>query len=325
MYAAITGVGGYVPDYILTNEELSQMVDTNDEWIMSRVGIKERRILKGEGLGASYMGAKAIDELLKKTETKPEEIDLLICATTTPDHPFPSCASMCAEKTGIKNAFAFDVAAACSGFLVALETGSNFIKSGKYKKIIVLATEKMSSIVDYTDRNTCPLFGDAAAAVLLEPSEDYGLMDSLIKTDGVGFPFLNLHAGGSAFPASEETVKNRQHFVYQEGKHVFKFAVTNMADIAAEVIERNSLKSEDINWFVPHQANLRIIDAAVNRINVPYEKVVINIDKFGNTSGVSLPLCLWDCEKRFKKGDNIILAAFGAGFTWGSAYLKWAY
>ncbi|MDR1679520.1 MAG: ketoacyl-ACP synthase III [Prevotellaceae bacterium] len=324
--AAITGIGGYVPDYILDNDEISRMVDTTDEWIMTRIGIKERRILKGEGLGSSFMGEKAVRQLLEKTGTRPEEIEVLICATTTPDHFFPNTASIIAEKNGIKNTIAFDMAAACSGFLFALETGANFIASGKYKKVIVVAAEKMSSITDYTDRTTCPLFGDAAAAVLLEPSEDgFGLMDSILRTDGVGSSHLYMKAGGSAYPATIETVTKREHFIYQEGQAVFKYAVTNMADVSAEIMERNHLSKDDVAWFVPHQANLRIIDAAVKRTGVDYDKVMINIQRYGNTSGVSIPLCLWEWEPKLKKGDNVICAAFGAGFTWGSVYLKWAY
>lgn len=326
IHAAITGVGGYVPDYILNNEELSHMVDTTDEWIMSRIGIKERRILKGEGLGSSYMGEKAVRQLLEKTGTKPEEVDVLICSTTTPDHFFPNTASICAEKNGIKNALAFDMSAACSGFLFALETGANYILSGKYKKVIVLAAEKMSAITDYTDRTTCPLFGDAAAAIMLEPTEEeIGLVDTILHTDGVGYPHLIMKAGGSAHPSSVETVTKRQHFVYQEGQAVFKHAVTDMANVSAEIMERNNLSKDDVTWFVPHQANLRIIDAAVKRTGVSYDKVMINIQHYGNTSSVSLPLCLWEWESKLKKGDNIIFAAFGAGFCWGSAYLKWAY
>ncbi len=326
IHAAITGVGGYVPDYVLNNEELSKIVDTTDEWIMTRIGIKERRILKGEGLGTSYMGEKAIRQLLEKTNTNPEEVDVIICATTTPDHIFPNTASICAEKNGIKNALAFDMSAACSGFIFALETGANFIKSGRYKKVIVLAAEKMSSITDYTDRTTCPLFGDGAACVMLEPTEEnVGVLDTILHTDGVGYPHLQMKAGGSAYPASHETVDNRQHFVYQEGQAVFKHAVTKMADVAVEIVERNGLTKDDVAWFVPHQANLRIIDAAVKRMGVDYDHVMINIQKYGNTSGATLPICLWEWEKQLKKGDNIIFAAFGAGFTWGSAYVKWAY
>jgi 3-oxoacyl-[acyl-carrier-protein] synthase-3 len=327
IHAAITGIGGYVPDYILDNEELGRMVDTTDEWIMTRIGIKERRILKGEGMGSSVMGSKAIAQLLEKTGAKPEEIDLVICATTTPDYPFPNCASMCAEKNGIKNAVAFDVHAACTGFLMALETGSNFIKSGSYKKVIVVAAEKMSSITNYEDRTTCPLFGDAAAAVLLEPTEEnLGVMDTILHTDGIGLPYLHMKAGGSAYPATHETVEARQHFVYQEGQAVFKHAVTNMSDVAVGIMERNSLKESDISWFVPHQANLRIIDAVANRMGITEpEKIMVNIERYGNTSGVSVALCLWEYEQKLKKGDNLVLAAFGAGFTWGAIYLKWAY
>jgi 3-oxoacyl-[acyl-carrier-protein] synthase-3 len=324
--AAITGIGAYVPDYILNNDELSRMVDTTDEWIMTRIGIKERRILKGEGLGTSYMGEKAIANLLEKTGVKPEEIEVVICATTTPDHPFPSTASICAEKAGIKNAFSFDMSAACSGFLFALEMGTSLIKTGKYKKVIVLAAEKMSFITDYTDRTTCPLFGDGAAAVLLEPtSENIGVIDSILHTDGIGYPNLQLKAGGSACPSSIETVTKRQHYIYQEGQVVFKYAVSNMADVSVEIMERNNLTNDDVDWFVPHQANLRIIDAAAKRMGLNSDKVMINIHKYGNTSGATIPLCLWEWEPKLKKGDNIILAAFGAGFTWGSVYLKWAY
>ena len=302
------------------------MVDTSDEWIMTRIGIKERRILKGENVGTSYMGERAIRQLLEKTNTQPEEIEVVICATTTPDHVFPNLASICAEKNGIKNAFAFDIFAACSGFLFALETGANFIATGKYKKIIVLAAEKMSSIIDYTDRNTCPLFGDGAAAVLLEPTEEnIGVMDTILRTDGVGLPHLHMKAGGSAYPASIETVTNRWHNVYQEGQPVFKHAVIGMADVSAQIMERNHLTKDDVDWLVPHQANLRIIDAAVKRTEIDYSKVMINIQRYGNTSGATLPLCLWDWESKLKKGDNIILVTFGAGFTWGAGYLKWAY
>lgn len=326
IHAAITGVGGYVPDYVLNNEELSRMVDTTDEWIMTRIGIKERRILKGEGLGTSFMGEKALRQLLEKTGTSPDEVEVVICSTTTPDHFFPSTASICAEKAGIKKAFSFDISAACSGFLYALEVGSNFIKSGKYKKVVVLSAEKMSSITDYTDRTTCPLFGDGAAAVMLEPTEgEYGVLDTILHTDGVGYSHLQMKAGGSAHPSSIDTVTNRQHFVYQEGQAVYKYAVTNMAEVSAEIMERNGLNESDVNWYVPHQANLRIIDAAVKRTGVSYDKVMINIERYGNTSSATLPLCLWDWESKLKKGDNIILAAFGAGFTWGSAFIKWGY
>ena len=324
--AVITGIGGYVPDYILNNQELSTMMDTNDEWITTRVGIKERRILKDKHTGSSFMGAKAIEDLFSKTGTKPEEIDLVICATSTPDHIFPSCASMAADKVGIKNALAFDVQAACSGFIVSLSTAASFIESGKYKKVLVLAAEKMSSITNYTDRTTAPLFGDGAAVVLLEPTtEDLGVVDSLLKTDGIGYKHLQMKAGGSANPATHETVENQQHTIYQEGAYVFKHAVVDMAEVSAEIMEKNNLTKDDVTWLIPHQANLRIIDAVVQRTGVEYEKVIINIDHFGNTSAASIPLGMWESEKKFKKGDNIILTAFGAGFTWGAVYLKWGY
>ncbi|MEI6754752.1 MAG: beta-ketoacyl-ACP synthase III [Paludibacter sp.] len=324
--AVITGIGGYVPDYILNNQELSTMMDTNDEWITSRVGIKERRILKDENVGTSFLAAKAIEDLFAKTGTKPEEIDLVLCATTTPDHIYPSCASMAAERVGIKNALAFDLQAACSGFIVALATATSFIESGKYKKILVLGAEKMSSITDYTDRTTAPLFGDGAAVVLVEPTtENYGVMDSLIQTDGVGFKHLHIKAGGSAIPTTVETINNRMHYTYQEGTNVYKYAVTNMAEISANILEKNNLSGKDIAWLIPHQANLRIIDAVVQRTSIDSEKVVINIERFGNTSAASIPLGMWEWEKKFKKGDNIILTAFGAGFTWGSLWLKWGY
>ena len=324
--AVITGVGGYVPEYILNNHELSTMMDTNDEWITSRVGIKERRILKEPNIGTSFLAAKAIEVLFSKTGTKPEEIDLVICGTTTPDHIYPSCASMAAEKVGIKKALAFDLQAACSGFIVALTTGASFIESGKYKKVLIIGAEKMSSITDYTDRTTAPLFGDGAGVVLLEPTtESYGVIDSMIYTDGVGYKHLHVKAGGSAIPTSKETVENRLQYTYQEGTNVYKYAVTNMAEVSANIMEKNGLKNNDVAWLIPHQANLRIIDAVVNRTKVEYEKVIINIERFGNTSAASIPLCIWEAEKNFKKGDNIILTAFGAGFTWGSVYLKWGY
>jgi len=324
--AVITGIGGYVPEYILNNQELSTMMDTNDEWITTRVGIKERRILKEPNTGTSFLAAKAIEDLFSKTGTKPEEIDLVICGTTTPDHIYPSCASMAADKVGIKNALAFDLQAACSGFIVALSTATSFIESGKYKKVLVLGAEKMSSITDYTDRTTAPLFGDGAAVVLLEPTtEDYGVVDSLIYTDGVGMKHLHIKAGGSAIPTSKETLEQGLQYTYQEGTNVYKYAVTNMAEVSADIMEKNGLSNEDVAWLVPHQANLRIIDAVVNRTKVDYDKVVINIDHFGNTSAASIPLGMWEWEKKFKKGDNIILTAFGAGFTWGAVYLKWGY
>jgi 3-oxoacyl-[acyl-carrier-protein] synthase-3 len=324
--AVITAVGGFVPEYILNNQELSQMVDTSDEWIMSRVGIRERHILKGEGLGSSDMGAKAVLNLLEKSGTLPEEIDMLICATVTPDHPFPATANIICDKVNIRNIQSFDVNAACSGFLFALDIATKFIENGSKKKVIVVGAEKMSSIVDYTDRTTCVLFGDASAAVLLEPTtEDFGVKDSLLKTDGFGRAHLHMKAGGSVKPATHETIDAREHYIYQEGQPVFKHAVSKMADTAVEVMERNNLKSEDIAWLVPHQANLRIIEATGNRMGLPKEKVMINIERFGNTTAATIPLCLLEWEKQLKKGDNLILAAFGAGFTWGATYVKWAY
>jgi 3-oxoacyl-[acyl-carrier-protein] synthase-3 len=326
IHAVITGVGGFVPEYILNNHELSAMMDTNDEWITTRVGIKERRILKEPNVGTSYMAAKAIEDLFAKTGTKPEEIDLVICGTTTPDHIYPSCASMAAEKAGIKNALAFDLQAACSGFIVALTTATSFVESGKYKKVLVMGAEKMSSITDYSDRTTAPLFGDGAGVVLLEPTtEEIGVVDSMIYTDGVGYKHLHIKAGGSAMPTTKDTVAQNLHYTYQEGQNVYKYAVTNMAEVSANIMERNNLSSEDIAWLVPHQANLRIIDAVVSRTGLSYDKVIINIEKYGNTSAATIPICLWEREKEFKKGDNIILTAFGAGFTWGSVYLKWGY
>lgn len=324
--AAITGVGAYLPEYRLTNEELSTMVDTSDEWIMQRIGIKERRILKDEGKGTSFLGTEAVKELLKKTNTSPDEVDLLICATITPDMPFPATANIIAHKTGIHNAWSFDLNAACSGFIFALATATQFIESGRYRKVIVVGADKMSSITNYKDRTTCPLFGDAGTAVLLEPTiEEVGVMDYIHHVDGLGRHHLHMKAGGSLRPASCETVENDEHFVYQEGQTVFKYAVTGMADVAADIMERHNLKPEDVAWLVPHQANLRIIDATARRMGVSKNKVMINIEKYGNTTAATIPLCLWDFEKQLKKGDNIILAAFGAGFTWGSVYLKWAY
>jgi 3-oxoacyl-[acyl-carrier-protein] synthase III len=324
--AAITGVQGYVPEYVLTNEELEKTIETTDEWIVTRTGIKERHILKGEGLGTSVMGAEAVKGLLEKTNTKPEEIDLLICATVTPDYFFPSTANLICDKVGISNIASFDIAAACSGFINALTTGAMFIESGRYKKIIVVGADKMSAIVDYTDRTTCVLFGDGAGAVLLEPSTDgNGLQDFILKSDGSGANHLIQPAGGSAYPPTHETIDAKQHFIYQEGPSVFKFAVTRMADVSAEIMERNNLTGEDIAFLVPHQANKRIIDATANRMGVGAEKVMLNIHKYGNTTAATIPLCLWDYESQLKKGDNLILAAFGGGFTWGSVYLKWAY
>ena len=324
--AAITGVGGYVPDYILTNKELETMVETSDEWITSRTGIKERRILKGENQGVSVMGIAAVKDMLAKTNTDPKEIDCIIFATITPDLTFPATANIVATAVGATNAFSFDLAAACSGFLYALTTGSSFIQSGMYKKVIVIGGDKMSAILDYTDRTTCIIFGDGAGCVLLEPTtEDVGVMDSILKSDGTGETYLNLKAGGSRLPASRETVEKRLHYVYQEGAAVYKFAVTNMAEIAAQVAERNNLTSETISWLVPHQANKRIIDAAASRVGISDDKVMMNIQRYGNTTAGTIPLLLWDYEKKLKKGDNLILAAFGGGFTWGAVYVKWAY
>ena len=324
--AAITSIHAWVPEYRLTNHELSKMVDTSDEWIMQRVGIKERRILKGEGLGSSDMGEMAVKGLLEKTNTSPEEIDLLICATITPDMPLPATANIISDKVGIKNAFSFDLSAACSGFLFALQTGAAYIETGNFKKVVIVGADKMSSITDYTDRTTCPLFGDAAGAVLLEPTtEDYGIMDYIFHVDGSGVKYLHIKAGGSARPSSHETVEAKEHFVYQEGQAVFKFAVSSIADVAVEVMKRNNLKAEDIAWLVPHQANLRIIDATGRRMGLPPEKVMVNIVNYGNTTAATIPLCLWEYEKKLRKGDVLILAAFGGGFTWGSIYLKWAY
>ena len=324
--AAITGINAWTPEYKLTNQELSIMVDTSDEWIMQRVGIKERRILKGEGLGSSDLGEQAVRGLLLKTNTAPEEVDLVICSTVTPDMFFPATANIISDKCGIKNAFSFDLNAACSGFLFALQTGAAYVETGRYKKVIVVGADKMSAITDYTDRTTCPLFGDAAGAVLLEPTyENYGIMDYIFHTDGSGRKYLHLKAGGSIKPASHETVDAKEHFIYQEGQSVFKFAVVNMANVAVEIMERNNLKSDDIAWLVPHQANLRIIDATGRRMGLSPEKVMINIQNYGNTTSATIPLCIWEYEKKLKKGDILILAAFGGGFTWGSIYLKWAY
>jgi 3-oxoacyl-[acyl-carrier-protein] synthase III len=324
--AAITGVGGYVPDYILTNKELEKMVDTNDEWILSRTGIKERRILKGEGLGTSHMAEKAIKEVLKKTNTDPLDIDLIICCTTTPDFIFPATGNLLCEMVGAKNAFSYDLQAACSGFVFGLVTGSQFIETGKYKKVLVVGADKMSSIINYKDRTTCIIFGDGAGVVLLEPdSSGLGIQDSILRTDGSGASFLGQKAGGSRRPPTLESVSNNEHYAYQEGAVVFKFAVKNMADVTAEIMAKNNLTANDIAWLVPHQANKRIIDATSQRMGIGEDKVMINIEKYGNTTSGTIPLCLWDYEKKLKKGDNIILAAFGGGFTWGSIYIKWAY
>ncbi|KUG07522.1 beta-ketoacyl-ACP synthase III [Solirubrum puertoriconensis] len=324
--AAITGVGAYVPDYVLTNQELETLVETNDEWIQSRTGIKERRILKGENQGTSVMGIKAVEQLLQKTGTRPEDVDLLICATTTPDLVFPATANIISAAVGLTKAFSFDMQAACSGFLYALATGASFIKAGTYQKVIIVGADKMSSIIDYSDRATCIIFGDGAGAVLLEPSTDgLGLLDQELHSDGSGEQFLHQKAGGSRRPPSAETVANREHFVYQEGATVYKFAVKGMADVAAQVAERNNLTPESIDWLVPHQANKRIIDATAQRVGIGADKVMLNIHKYGNTTNATIPLCLADYESQLRKGNNLILAAFGGGFTWGSLYLKWAY
>ena len=324
--AAITGVAGYVPDYILTNKELEGMIDTNDEWITTRTGIKERRILKNPNKGTSYMGAKAAKELLKKTNTRAEEVDLIICATTTPDMMVASTACIIADKIEAKNAFAYDLMAACSGFLYALSTAAKFIESMQYKKVIVIGADKMSSIIDYQDRATCIIFGDGAGAAMIEPNyEGLGIHDEILKSDGSGREFLHMKAGGSVKPPSHETVDNREHYVFQDGKTVFKSAVQNMADVSEEIMKKNNLKGEDIAWLVPHQANLRIINATASRMCISEDKVMLNIGKYGNTTAATIPLCLWDYENELKRNDNIILAAFGGGFTWGSIYLKWAY
>lgn len=324
--AIITGVGGYVPDYVLNNEELSRMVDTNDEWIMTRIGIKERRILNEEGLGASYLARKAAKQLLQKTGVSPLDVDCVIVATTTPDYHFPSTASIVIGKLGMENAFAYDLQAACSGFLFAMDTASAMITSGRYKRIMVIGADKMSSMVDYTDRATCPIFGDGAAAVFVEPTtEDLGWKDSYLRTDGKGLPFLCMKAGGSVCPPSYFSLDNRMHYLHQEGRTVFKFAVTNMSDACALIAERNGLNKDNIAWVIPHQANVRIIEAVANRLELPMDKMMVNIQRYGNTSAATLPLALWDYEKQLKKGDNLIFTAFGAGFTWGAAYMKWGY
>ncbi len=323
--AAITGIHAWVPEYILTNKELETLVDTSDEWIMTRTGVKERHILKGEGQGTSVIGTKAVEGLLEKTNTLPSEVDLVICATTTPDMLFPATATIISDNVGIKNAFSFDLNAACSGFLYALETGRRYVGSGQYKKVIVIGADKMSSIVDYTDRTTCILFGDAGGAVLLEPTtENLGIIDSALYSDGIGKPHLHQKAGGSAKPPTHETIDAREHYIYQEGQSVFKFAVTRMADVSVEIMERNNLKADDIAYLVPHQANMRIIDATARRMGVEKDKVMINIERYGNTTNGTIPMCLFEWSSKLNKGDNLVLAAFGGGFTWGAIYLKWA-
>ena len=324
--AAITAVNAWVPDYILTNKELEKMVDTTDEWIQTRTGIKERRILKGEAKGSSDMASEAVKGLLKKRGLKPGDIDLLICATATPDMLFPATANIICDKVGINNAFSYDIMAACSGFLFAVTTAAKFIESGQYKNAIVVGADKMSSIVDYTDRSTCVIFGDGAGCILLEPNnEGLGIIDSILRTDGSGRHFLHQKAGGSIKPASYSTIDAREHFIYQEGQTVFKFAVTKMADVSAEIMEKNGLRSDDVAWLVPHQANKRIIDATARRMGLSNDKVMLNIEKYGNTTNATIPLCLWEWENKLNKGDNIILSAFGGGFTWGAIYIKWAY
>lgn len=324
--ATITAVGGYVPEDKLTNFDLEKMVDTNDEWIRTRTGIEERRILKEPGKGSSDMAVPAIQEILRKKNLDPLDIDCVICATVTPDMVFPATANIICDKLGATNAWGYDMSAACSGFLYALTTGAMYIESGRFKKVIVVGVDKMSAIIDYTDRATCIIFGDGAGAVLLEPStDDSGIKDSILRSDGSGRHYLHMKAGGSVKPATVETVMAKEHFAYQEGQAVFKFAVKGMADVSAELLERNGLTGDDISWLVPHQANLRIIDATANRMGLPKEKVMINIQKYGNTTAATLPLCLWDWEKQLKKGDNIVLAAFGGGFTWGATWVKWGY
>lgn len=324
--AAITAIGSYVPDFVLSNQVLETLVDTNDEWITTRTGIKERRLLKEEGKGTSYMAIKAAQSLLEKANLDPKEIDLVIMATATPDMPVASTGVYVATEIGATNAFAFDLQAACSSFLYGMSTASAYIASGKYKKVLLIGADKMSSIIDYTDRATCIIFGDGAGAVLFEPNtEGLGLQDEILKSDGIGREFLKIEAGGSILPPTEETIKNKQHFVFQDGKTVFKYAVSGMADVSEKIMQRNNLSHDDINWLVAHQANRRIIDATANRMELDESKVLINIQKYGNTTSATLPLLLSDFENQLKKGDNIIFAAFGGGFTWGAIYLKWAY
>ena len=325
--AVITGIEAFLPDYKLTNEEISTMVDTTDEWIMTRIGVKERRILKEDGLGTSHMGAEAVKKLLAKTKTKEDDIDMLICATVTPDMLFPATANIICDKVGIKNAWGFDINAGCSGFLFSFATATSFIRSRTAKKIILVTGERMSSITDYQDRTTCPLFGDAAVAMLIEPCADetLGLQDQILRVDGIGRHYLYQRAGGSLYPPTEETIIKREHYIHQDGQTVFKYAVSRMADVSVEIMEKHGLKSEDIAYLIPHQANMRIIEATGKRMGLDSEKILINIEKFGNTAGTSIPLVLWEYEKKFKKGDTLIFSAFGAGFTWGAIYYKWAY
>ncbi|MEA1877772.1 MAG: beta-ketoacyl-ACP synthase III [Bacteroidota bacterium] len=325
IHAAITGVAGYVPKDILSNADIENMVDTTDEWITTRTGIKERRILKETGKGTSDMAVPAVEELLRKTGTHPDEVEILICATVTPDMQFPATANIICDKIGIKNAYSFDMSAACSGFIFLLTVASKFIETGSAKKIICVGADKMTSITNYQDRTTCPLFGDGAGAVMLEPSEEYGIQDHMLKVDGAGRNFLYQKSGGSISPASHETIDRREHFVFQEGQAVFKVAVTKMADIAVEMMEKHNISSDELTWLVPHQANLRIIEAVARRMRIKREQVMINIHKYGNTTDATIPLCLWEYEDKLKKGDKIILTAFGGGFTWGSVYLTWAY
>lgn len=325
-YAKITGVHGFVPEDVITNDDLSKMVDTNDEWIFTRTGIRERHILKGEQQGVSVMAIEAVRGLLEKTGTAPEAVDLVICATVTPDMMFPDTANLVAHALGINQAFCFDLSAACSGFIYALTTGAMYVESGRYKKVIVIGADKMSSIIDYTDRATCIIFGDAAGAVLLEPdTEGNGIVDFLHKSDGTGQHYLYQKAGGSRHPATQQTLDNREHFVYQNGKPVFKYAVTGMADVVGQVMARNGLTHSDMAWLVPHQANIRIIESVAGQLDFPMEKVMINIERYGNTTAATIPLCLWEWEKKLKQGDHIMLTAFGGGFTWGAVYLRWAY
>lgn len=327
MRAVINGIGAYLPEYILTNDELSRMVDTSDEWIMTRIGVKERRILKEDGLGTSHMGALAVEDLIKKTGLNRDEIDMLICATVTPDMLFPATANIICDKVGIKNAWGFDINAGCSGFIFSFANCASLIESGRAKKMVLVTGERMSAITDYTDRSTCPLFGDGAVAMLIEPGDDpsVGLIDEILHVDGIGRQYLFQKAGGSLYPPTEQTLKNREHYIYQDGQVVFKYAVSRMADVSVEMMEKHNLKATDIAYLVPHQANLRIIEATAKRMGLDKNKVLINIQKFGNTAGTSIPLVLWEFENKFKKGDNLILSAFGAGFTWGALYYKWAY